>query len=79
MSVTIAVPNIGTATVTNGKWRCNKFMKTLLIGINKDRLDEEIGYYPSLDYGLAELATSLLGGTITKVTNQYEYVEGRVY
>ncbi len=79
MSVKVKIDNFGIATVTNGKWRAHPVTKALLVGIDEERLNEEVVYYPHLDLGLAEMAISELGGAILKVTDAPKYEAGVIY
>lgn len=80
MSVKIALEGIGTATIEDGKWKvANGIMQDLLIGIDEERMSDEVGYHPWPDLGIAELAVSILGGEIVEVKDQPKFKEGAIY
>ncbi len=81
MSVKIKIPDAGTAVVENGKWKyaSNGYIRDLLVGIDEERLDEEVGYHPFPDLGIAEMAVSLLGGDIVEITDAPKMEEGVIY
>ena len=80
MSVRIKLEGIGVATIEGGRWKpSNRIMKDLLIGIDNDRLSEDIGYHPFLDMGIAELAVDLIGAKIVEVINPPKFEPGVVY
>lgn len=61
----------GTATITDGRWiASNPIIRDLLKEYNSDALEEEIGYHPWLDLGLAEMAIADLGGEIVETTDE---------
>jgi len=70
----------GTATVKDGRWRAsNPFLRNLLKGYNSDTLEEEVGYHPWLDLGIAEMAVEGLGGEITDTIDAPIVEAGVIY
>lgn len=70
----------GTATIENGKWvASNGFLKSLLKSYTLDTLEEEVGYHPWPDLGIAEMAIAEMGGEIIETIDQPVFEEGVVY
>lgn len=79
MSVKIKT-DYGTATVNNGRWAAsNLFLRDLLTPYDLETLDEEIGYHPWPDLGLAELALEVLAGEIIETTDRPLMEAGVIY
>ena len=66
-------------SVNDGIWICAE-SPGIQRSLRKLLTTSEIqGYYPDMDYALAELAVKRLGAKIISATDPPEYVEGRVY
>ena len=65
-------------SVNDGTWKCENenIQRMLERHITPDGIS---GYYPDMDYALAELAVKRLGAKIVEADDPPEYVEGRVY
>jgi len=70
----------GTATVKDGRWTAsNAFLRDLLKEYNPDSLEEEVGYHPWLDLGIAEMAVEGLGGEVVETTDAPIVEAGVIY
>lgn len=80
MSVKIELDGTGTATVDDRKWiASNRIMRDMLVGIDEERMYDEVGYHPFPDMGIAELAVKVLGAKIIEVKDAPKFVVGRIY